>query len=54
MKALEKILVEIEYNEDLDEHFITIPESVLLKMGWEEGSMLDFDVDDEILRIFKI
>lgn len=46
--------MELEYNEELDEHFITIPESVLKRMGWEESDMLDFDIDDEVLRIFKI
>lgn len=46
--------MELEYNEELDEHYIVIPESVLRRMNWEEGSLLDFDVDDEVLTIFKI
>lgn len=52
--ALEKIEVELEYNEDLDEYFIVIPESMIGKLDWEEGDMLDYDLDDEVLRIFKI
>ena len=52
--ALEKIKVELEYNEDLDEYFIVVPESMLRKLDWEEGDMLDYDLDDEVLRIFKI
>lgn len=46
--------MELEYNEDLDEHYITIPESMLRNLDWEEGDMLDYDLDDEVLRIFKI
>lgn len=46
--------MEIEYNEDLDEHFITIPESMLRSLEWEEGDMLEYELDDEILRIYKI
>lgn len=52
--ALEKIKVELEYNEDLDEYFIVVPESMIRKLDWEEGDMLDYDLDDEVLRIFKI
>lgn len=46
--------MELEYNEDLDEYFIIIPESMLRNLEWEEGNMLDYDLDDEVLRIFKI
>jgi hypothetical protein len=46
--------MELEYNEDLDEYFIVIPESMLRKLDWEEGDMLDYDLDEEVLRIFKI
>jgi bifunctional DNA-binding transcriptional regulator/antitoxin component of YhaV-PrlF toxin-antitoxin module len=46
--------LELEYNEDLDEYFIVIPESMLKRLTWEEGDMLDYDQDDEVLRIFKI
>lgn len=46
--------MELEYDPDLDEHFIIIPESMLRTLDWGEGDMLDYDLDDEILRIFKI
>ena len=46
--------MELEYNEDLDEYFIVIPESMLRTLEWREGNMLDYDLDDEVLRIFKI
>ena len=46
--------MELEYNEDLDEYFIVIPESMLKRLDWEEGDMLDYDLDVEVLRIFKI
>jgi hypothetical protein len=46
--------MELEYNDELDEYFIVIPESMLRKLDWEEGDMLDYDLDEEVLRIFKI
>ena len=46
--------MELEYNEDLDEYFIVVPESMLSNLEWEVGDMLDYDLDDEVLRIFKI
>ncbi len=46
--------MELEYNEELDEYFIVVPESMLKRLDWEEGDMLDYDLDDEVLRVFKI
>lgn len=46
--------MELEYNEELDEHFVTIPESMLRNLDWNEGDMLDYEVSDGILTIFKI
>lgn len=46
--------MELEYNSDLDEYFIVIPESMLNRLNWDIGDMLDYDLDEEILRIFKI
>ena len=48
------MIVELEYNEDLDEHFITIPESMLRNLDWSEGDMLDYSLDGDVLTIFKI
>jgi len=53
VKALE-INVELEYDPELDEHYIIIPESMLRNLDWDEGDMLDYDLEDEVLRIFKI
>lgn len=46
--------MELEYDSDLDQYFIIVPESMLRNLEWEEGDMLDYDLDDEVLRIFKI
>lgn len=46
--------MEIEYNSDLDEYFITIPESMLGNLGWNDGDMLEYEIEEEVLRIFKI
>jgi hypothetical protein len=46
--------MELEYDSDLDEYFIIVPESMIRNLDWEEGDMLDYDLNDEVLRIFKI
>lgn len=46
--------MELEYDDELDEYFIVVPESMLRRLDWEEGDMLDYDLDEEVLRIFKI
>lgn len=46
--------VELEYNEDLDEYYIVVPESMLKRLEWEEGDLLDYNLEEEILTIFKI
>lgn len=46
--------MELEYDPDLDEYYIVVPESMIRNLDWEEGDMLDYDLDDEVLRIFKI
>lgn len=46
--------MELEYNSDLDEYYLIIPESMLKTLEWEDGDMLDYELDDEVLRIFKI
>lgn len=48
--------MELEYNEELDEYFITLPENILNNMGWEEGDMLEyeFDMNDDRITIFRI
>lgn len=45
--------MELEYNADLDEYFIIIPESIINKLNWEEEDFLDFTIDDEVLTIIK-
>lgn len=46
--------MDLEYNADLDEYYIVMPESLLEKLGWEEGDMLEYELDDDLVRIFKI
>lgn len=46
--------VELEYNDELDEFFIVVPESMINRLDWQAGDMLDYDLDDEVLRVFKI
>lgn len=46
--------MELEYNEELDEYFITVPESMIASLDWEEGDMLEYELEEGILRIFKI
>ena len=46
--------MELEYDPELDEYHIVVPESMLDHLEWEEGDMLDYELEDGILRIFKI
>lgn len=46
--------MELEYNPDTDEYFIIVPESTLRRLDWEEGDMLEYELEEEVLRIFKI
>jgi bifunctional DNA-binding transcriptional regulator/antitoxin component of YhaV-PrlF toxin-antitoxin module len=48
------MIMEIEYDPELDEYFIVIPDSMAQRLEWEEGDMLEYELDDEVLRIFKI
>ena len=48
------MIMELEYDDELDEYFIVVPESMLRRLDWEDGDMLDYDLDEEVLRIFKI
>jgi bifunctional DNA-binding transcriptional regulator/antitoxin component of YhaV-PrlF toxin-antitoxin module len=32
----------VEYNEDFDEYYVTIPEELLELTGWEEGDILEY------------
>lgn len=52
--TLEIFEVELEYDPDLDEYFIIIPETMLRKLDWVEGDMLEYELEEEVLRIFKI
>ena len=46
--------MELEYNTELDEYFIVVPESMLRTLEWRDGDMLEYSLDEEILTIFKI
>lgn len=46
--------MEIEYNDDLDEFFVTIPESIMNRLGWETGDYLEYIEESEMLKLFKI
>lgn len=45
--------MEIEYNEELDEYFIIIPEKILNRLGWEDGDYIDELIEDDMLKLFK-
>lgn len=46
--------MELEYNDDLDEYFIVVPESMLRTLEWRDGDLLEYEIEEEVLRIFKI
>lgn len=47
--------MEVEYNEETDEHFIIIPDKILKALGWEEGTFLEFEYDiiEDVLRLIN-
>ena len=32
----------VEYNEDFDEYYLTIPDELLNSIGWEEGDVVEW------------
>jgi AbrB family looped-hinge helix DNA binding protein len=32
----------VEYNDDFGEYYITIPEEIIDRLGWEEGDVLEW------------
>lgn len=37
----------VEYNEDFDEYYATIPEELLERLGWEEGDVVDWHINKD-------
>lgn len=37
----------VEYNEDFGEYFLTIPEELQERLGWEEGDMLEWHLNKD-------
>jgi AbrB family looped-hinge helix DNA binding protein len=37
----------VEYNDDFDEYYITIPEELTDRLGWEEGDVMEWIVNKD-------
>jgi len=37
----------VEYNEDFDEYYATIPEELLVSTGWEDGDVVEWHVNKD-------
>jgi len=37
----------VEYNEDFDEYFLTIPDDLIGSLGWEEGNVVEWRVNKD-------
>jgi len=37
----------VEYNDDFDEYYLTIPEEITDRFGWEEGDILEWIVNKD-------
>lgn len=37
----------VEYNEDFDEYYATIPEELRDSIGWEEGDVVDWHMNKD-------
>lgn len=44
--------MEIEYDEELDEFLVVIPENIMNRLGWVEGTYLEYIVEDDMLKLF--
>lgn len=46
--------MEIEYDPDRDEFVIVIPDKIINALDLDDGDMLEYVIEDEILKLFKI
>jgi bifunctional DNA-binding transcriptional regulator/antitoxin component of YhaV-PrlF toxin-antitoxin module len=37
----------VEYNEDFDEYYVTLPDDLLESVGWEEGDVVEWHVNKD-------
>jgi hypothetical protein len=37
----------VEYNEDFDEYFLTLPDELVQSVGWEEGNVIEWRVNKD-------
>jgi bifunctional DNA-binding transcriptional regulator/antitoxin component of YhaV-PrlF toxin-antitoxin module len=37
----------VEYNEDFDEYFLTLPDELVQSIGWEEGNVVEWRVNKD-------
>lgn len=37
----------VEYNEDFDEYYLTIPDELLENLGWDEGDVLEWHTNKD-------
>lgn len=37
----------VEYNEDFDEYFLTLPDELVQSVGWEEGNVVEWRVNKD-------
>ncbi|NBU71110.1 MAG: hypothetical protein EBS53_06600 [Bacteroidetes bacterium] len=37
----------VEYNEDFDEYFLTLPDDLVQSVGWEEGNVIEWRVNKD-------
>lgn len=37
----------VEYNEDFDEYYITLPDELIGSLGWDEGDVVEWHVNKD-------
>ena len=45
--------MELEYSEEFDAFVIVIPDSAINQLGWDDGDMLEYEIEEGIIRVFK-
>jgi len=37
----------VEYNDDFDEYYVTFPDEMIDRLGWEEGDVLEWIINKD-------
>jgi len=47
MTEQKRYVLDVQYNEETDEHFLQLPEELTQSLDWKEGDVLKWDVKED-------